>query len=267
MTWEFSAQRLVIATIFVVAGCTHSSVSAYSEPLPTGPAARVAPRVAEFVFSADSSVQPCSYRRHNDPQLRLYSWTVDVGGPDQPEWYAVDVWPAVPDSAALSLATILKAAQPSVVRLGGEPPLTLEFVDTTHVEAHDGWSTRNEPRVSRGGSRLLIDSLAISLLSRESAHYLPDNLSNQLTKDFEQKVHDEPYADAGWAVSAVDAASLRACTSALTTGSAPSARSGDGLTNHARPPPNGRGHTTGLWHWRLRASTAPPRDLSRRSRG
>ena len=91
------------------------------------------------MFPAASSLLPCSYRRHSDPQLRLYSWTVNIGGPGQDAWYAIDVWPAVPDTAgsdaAWSLAAILKNVRPYVARVGGEPPLTLDVVDSNHVHA------------------------------------------------------------------------------------------------------------------------------------
>src|SRR5690348_3623178 len=133
-------RRLLIAVFCAsAAGEVRIPMRLFRRNPPTGPSARISPKEATFVFPAASSLLPCSYRRHSDPQLRLYSWTVNIGGPGQDAWYAIDLWPAVPDTAASdaawSLAAILKNVRPYVARVGGEPPLTLDVVDSTHVHA------------------------------------------------------------------------------------------------------------------------------------
>jgi len=111
----------------------------------------VRPDQAIFVFPAPNSLQPCHYQRAADSSLRLFGWTVHVGGPSTPEWYALDVWPAVPDSIVngtpVALPTILQMAQPEVARVGGEPPIFRETIDRTHVAVIlTGGSTRHAGR-------------------------------------------------------------------------------------------------------------------------
>jgi hypothetical protein len=133
-------QRVALLASVLIASCAHPSTAFDPGVVPSGPAALVRPDQALFVFPAPDLLQPCYYRRAADPSLRLFSWTVNVGGSSAPEWYAIDVWPAVPDSifngAPVALTTILQMAKPEVARVGGEPPIFRETIDRTHVEAH-----------------------------------------------------------------------------------------------------------------------------------
>jgi hypothetical protein len=134
------AHRAAVLVFLFAAGCRQPSRALDTAAVPLGPAAIVSADEARFVFPASDSLEPCHYGRAADSTVRLFSWTVNIGGQGQPDWYTVDVWPAVPDSLVrrgpLELGTVLRFAHPLVTRAGGEPPLMMDVVDSVGVQAH-----------------------------------------------------------------------------------------------------------------------------------
>jgi hypothetical protein len=122
------------AALILLAGalaCFHTR-SGVRDPLPTSGGVRVARAEAAIAFPRMTAADwSCSYRRYQQPDLRLYSWTVNVSGREGP-WYVIDVWPALPESLARSrpgLEKILAFAQPVVGIAGGEPPINTQVID------------------------------------------------------------------------------------------------------------------------------------------
>ena len=133
-------RHITTATLWLFAACARPAPPFDAAIVPEiAPAALVDDDQALFVFPAPDSLQPCTYRRYGEPNAALYSWTINVDGPEQ-GWYVIDVWPAIRDTPTgrgrvLDLATILSMAHPIVGRAWGEPPMMTDVLDTTHVEA------------------------------------------------------------------------------------------------------------------------------------
>ena len=131
-------RQLTITTLCALAACPRPAPAFDPTIVPaTAPAAVVDDEQALFVFPAADSLVPCSYGRR-EPDMVHYSWTVSISVSEE-DWYVIDVWPNISDTATgrgpdRDLAMILSAARPRVGRVGGEPPLLHDVLDTSHVE-------------------------------------------------------------------------------------------------------------------------------------
>jgi hypothetical protein len=127
-------RRVFIAVFALMAGC-HTAVELHPMAgLSLEGEVRVAASDATFAFpQLQVRDWSCSYRAGRYPNERVYSWSINVTGPETP-WYTIDVWPLVPESLATQLprlGTILAFARPEIGIAGGEPPLKMGTVEGT----------------------------------------------------------------------------------------------------------------------------------------
>lgn len=87
----------------------------------------------EATFSFPSQVRPdSSCAREGAPGTHVYFWLVRVHDPQR--WYSIDVFARRPDPIAArdtAWAEALEFADPRVARVGGEPAMVLEIVEST----------------------------------------------------------------------------------------------------------------------------------------